>query len=87
MLLSPLGLVPKKNTGQYRLIHDLSYPKDKSVNAGIPQEFTSVKYLSFDKYAQLIRKCGKGALQPRSDVADASYPYTPRQLHISRFHH
>jgi hypothetical protein len=33
---SPLGLVPKKNEGEYRTIHHLSYPKGSSVNDGIP---------------------------------------------------
>jgi hypothetical protein len=33
---SPLGLVPKNVPRKFRLIHDLSYPKHFSVNAGIP---------------------------------------------------
>ncbi|KAM4023900.1 LOW QUALITY PROTEIN: uncharacterized protein ACNLHF_024857 [Anomaloglossus baeobatrachus] len=33
-----LGVVPKKERGQYRLIHHLSYPKGRSVNDGIPEE-------------------------------------------------
>ena len=31
LIISPLGVVPKKTPGEYRLIHDLSFPKDNSV--------------------------------------------------------
>jgi hypothetical protein len=37
---SPLGLVPKKEAGQFRLIHDVPYPRGNSVNSCIPPEFT-----------------------------------------------
>ena len=33
--VSPLGLVPKKVPGEYRVIHHLSFPKVQSVNDGI----------------------------------------------------
>ena len=36
--VSPIGVVPKKVLGDYRLIHHLSYPKGLSVNDGIPDE-------------------------------------------------
>ena len=41
---SPLGLVSKKEAGQFRLIHDLSYPRVNLVNSCIPPEFTAVQY-------------------------------------------
>ena len=34
----PLGIVPKSEPGKYRIIHDLSYPKNASVNTGVPRE-------------------------------------------------
>lgn len=34
--VSPLGVVPKKSLGEFRLIHHLSHPKGSSVNDGIP---------------------------------------------------
>ena len=43
-MVSPLGLVPKKEAGAFRLIHDLSFPKGDSVNFGIPRECCSVAY-------------------------------------------
>lgn len=40
--ISPLGIVPKKAAGKYRLIHHLSYLHGESVNDGIPGELCSV---------------------------------------------
>ena len=40
----PLGLVPKKVQGEFRLIHHLSFPPGLSVNDGISSDHTSVKY-------------------------------------------
>ena len=40
---SPLGLVPKKEPNQYRVIHNLSFPHSDAVNSYIPQEFVHVK--------------------------------------------
>ncbi len=41
--VSPLGLVPKKELGEFRVIHDLSFPKGDSINSGIPDELCMVK--------------------------------------------
>ena len=35
--VSPLGVVPKKTPGEFRMIHHLSYPEGSSVNDFIPQ--------------------------------------------------
>ena len=35
IVISPLGLTPKKEPGAFRLIHDLLFPKGYSVNPGI----------------------------------------------------
>ena len=45
---SPLGLVPKHN-GRWRRTHNLSFPPGNSVNDGIPQEWGSLEYTTFDK--------------------------------------
>ena len=37
--ISPLGLVPKKKEGEFRLIHHLSFPQGSSLNDGISSEF------------------------------------------------
>jgi len=46
--ISPLGAIPKKHTpGKWRLIVDLSSPKDFSIKDGIPKEFFSLSYVSW----------------------------------------
>ncbi|XP_077111884.1 uncharacterized protein LOC143767433 [Ranitomeya variabilis] len=69
--VSPLGIVPKKESGKYRLIHHLSYPKGMSVNDGIPRDETAVSYISFDKAIDLVRSAGPGALMAKSDIESA----------------
>ncbi|KAM3920262.1 uncharacterized protein RB166_014650 [Leptodactylus fuscus] len=69
--VSPLGVVPKKEVGKFRLIHHLSFPKGSSVNDGIPQEEASVSYVSFDRAVDLVRRAGHGALLAKSDIESA----------------
>lgn len=52
---SSLGLVPKNVSRIFRLIHDLSYPKHFSVNAGIPQENSWVQYEGIGKVIDLVK--------------------------------
>ena len=42
--VSPLGIIPKKSPGEFRLIHHLSYPAGSSVNDGIPKEQATMRY-------------------------------------------
>ena len=46
IILSPLGVVPKKHPGEFRLIHDLSFPKLDSVNLHIEKVYTEVIYMT-----------------------------------------
>ena len=57
--VSPLGIVPKKSPGEFRLIHHLSYPGGFSVNDGIPKEPTSVRYATIDDAIGVINRLGK----------------------------
>lgn len=41
--VSPVGVVPKKIQGVYRMIQHLSFPAGNLVNDGIPQEYSSVQ--------------------------------------------
>ena len=70
---SPIGLVPKKVKGQFRLIHHLSYPKhsSSSVNASIPQEFKSVSYSSINEAISFLRKYGAGSFMAKTDIESA----------------
>ena len=71
MVFSPLGLQPKKAQGQYRVIHHLSFPKGKSVNDGIPEEYSSVKYSSVGQAIHSIVKLGSGAFLAKTDIQSA----------------
>ena len=72
-IISPIGIVPKKDSGKFRMIHDLSYPKnlDTSVNAHIPKEYCAVKYEDFDFVADLIVKNGRGCYIGKVDIESA----------------
>lgn len=56
--ISPLGLVPKKTEGSWRLIHHLSYPDKKldSINAGISDESAAVHFAGISEAIQEIQK-------------------------------
>lgn len=68
---SPLGLVEKKVPGEYRMIHHLSYPKNKSVNDGIPREESFVQYSSVGDAISHIKNCGVGAYCCKTDIKSA----------------
>ncbi|XP_029441489.1 vomeronasal type-2 receptor 26-like [Rhinatrema bivittatum] len=44
----PEAVIPKRELGKYRLIHNLSFPEGGTVNDGIPRELCVVRYTSFD---------------------------------------
>ena len=61
-ICSPLGFVPKKTPGEYRIIDDLSFPEGKSVNEHIPRENATIQYKSIENVIQFIKKFGLGAI-------------------------
>ena len=69
--ISPLGVVPKKNPGEFRLIHHLSYPKGCSVNDGISSEYTSVSYATISDAIQQIKLAGAGCFLSKTDIKNA----------------
>ena len=68
---SPLGVVPKKEPNEFRIIHDLSYPVGSAVNEYIPKEFTMVHYETLDHVISLLSHFGRGALIGKTDIEDA----------------
>ncbi|CAJ0957897.1 unnamed protein product [Ranitomeya imitator] len=60
--ISPLGVVPKKEQGSFRLIHHLSYPKGASLNDEVDTGLCSVRYSSFDEAIEILQKFGHNAL-------------------------
>ena len=69
--VSPLGLVPKKTPGDFRLIHHLSFPKGSSVNDGISPEHTSVHYATVSDAIRLIKAAGHGCFLAKTDIKNA----------------
>ena len=68
---SPLGVVPKKVPSEFRLIHHLSYPKGNSVNDGIPDYCSSVKYASVSDAITAIKATGEGCFLAKTDIKSA----------------
>ena len=71
MHISPIGVVPKREIGQYRLIHNLSYPTDKSINEHIPDELKTVHYSSIDDAIEIILNMGPNATMAKTDISNA----------------
>lgn len=71
--LSPLGLVPKKTSEDFRLIHHLSYPRSDStsVNNGISPDFSTVQYAGIQEAINQLKLCGTGAFMSKTDIKSA----------------
>ena len=85
--VSPLGLVPKKTPGEYRLIHHLSYPESSSINDGKPSEFCTVQYQSIQDAILAIQQVGVGALLAKTDLENAykQVPIHPQSFELLGF--
>jgi hypothetical protein len=85
--ISPLGLVPKKEHGKFRLIHDLSYSPDGAVNDYIGSDDAAVQYEILDHVIDLIQLCGAGARIAKIDIESAFriIPIHPDDWHLLGF--
>ena len=81
---SPLGVVPKKTPGEFRIIHHLSYPDGSSMNDFIPEQFSSVQYASIGDAITLIKSLGKGCYMAKADIKSAFriIPIHPDDYHL-----
>lgn len=84
---SPLGIVPKSEPGEFRIIHDLSYPKKNSVNTNIPKENSVVQLDTIDWVISLVQHYGPYCLMAKTDVDDAFriIPIDPSDYHLIGF--
>lgn len=70
--INPIGIIPKPHQpGRYRLIVDLSAPKEYSNNDGLPSDLCSVSYVRVDDAITLLRQLGPGALMAKLDLKSA----------------
>ena len=85
----PLAIKEKKNTGKYRLLHNLSYPyDDRSVNFNISHENSTVKYAKIHDAILQIQSCSPKAFLAKLDISDAFriVPLHPSQYHLTGFY-
>ena len=82
--VSPLGLVPKKTPGEFRLIHHLSFPRGTSINDGILPEHATVTYSRVDDAISLIKRLGQGCFLAKTDIQSAFriIPISPRDYDL-----
>ena len=70
--VSPIFLREKSTPGQYRMILDLSFPKDEtSINNNIEQKSKSVTYASVRDAIRIATKLRKGSFSAKLDISDA----------------
>ena len=82
---SPMGLVPKPHQpNKFRLIVDLSYPHQHSVNDGICDDHCSLKYVSVDDAVALVQALGQNTMLAKIDLKDAYriVPVHPDDYHL-----
>jgi len=84
-IVSPLGVVPKKTPGEFRVIHHESYPSGSSVNDGIPKSLTSVHYATLQNAVQHIKSFGPSCFLAKTDIQDAFWiiPIHPDSYHLT----
>ena len=68
LMCLPVGLVPKKDTDEMRMIMHLSYPYGQSINDFIDPEKVSTSYQTFDDAVQLVIKQGWFCWLSKGDV-------------------
>jgi hypothetical protein len=71
LIISPVGLVPKKTPGEFRMIHHLSYPSGESINDYIDPAVCTVQYTSFDEAVNLVQELGRNCKLFKSDIKSA----------------
>ena len=71
--VSPLGVIPKKSAGEYRVIHHLSYPEGNSVHDFIPYEFSST---TIQDAIAVIKKFPSSIYLGKADI-ESAFHITP----------
>lgn len=69
--ISPLGVVPKRKSNEFCIIHHLLFPKGDSLNDELDDALCSVSYSTFEGVVVKIRSYGPGALLAKADIKSA----------------
>ena len=90
--VSPLMTRPKKNSSKRRVIMDFSFPRDQSVNDGIPKETYlgqeyHLSYPTVDDFSRLILQKGRGCHMYKVDISRAyrHFRADPQDIHMLGF--
>ena len=86
-VISPLGLVPKKETGKYRIIHDLSFSKSDYVNLFISDAEATVQYESLDYIVKIVKMDGQFSMIAKTNIEEVFWflPMHPGDYHLLGF--
>jgi hypothetical protein len=87
-VISPLGAIPKRNSDKIRVIHDLSFPPDQSVNSMISKEDFSLNYVRVDDAVDWCRKMPPASTyMAKIDLKDAfkHVLVNPKDWHLLGF--
>lgn len=89
LVCSPLQTVPKRGSSKRRVVMDLSFPPDRSVNSGIPLNTYldspfKLRLPGIDRLCELILSKGRGCLVYKKDLQRAyrQIPIDPRDYHL-----
>ena len=71
--VSPIGLVPKKDSGKFRTIFHLSHPKSgtTSINSAISKDEFSLQYVTIDHAIEGIKQSDQGCFRAKTDIESA----------------
>ncbi len=71
--VSPIGLVPKKNSDKFRTIFHLSFPKSgmTSINSSISKDDFGLQYVTIDHAIEGIKRFGHGCFLAKTDIESA----------------
>ena len=85
---NPIGLVPKKTPGKFRMITNLSAPVGASLNDFIDKAQFPLSYVTVDKAIDSIIRLGQGSLLSKVDIAEAFriIPVASSQWHLLGIH-
>lgn len=89
MKISPLNTVEKKDSEERRVILDLSYPTNQSVNCGIDKDYyldekVTLTYPKVDDLVNIIKVKGRGCSIFKRDLKRAyrQIPIDPSDIHL-----
>ena len=78
--VSPIGIVPKKHSDNFRTIFHLSFPKTgESINSFIEKDDFSLQYIKIDDAIAALIRLGRGTYRAKTDIESAfrQFPVHP----------